>query len=179
MKFPEIETRNFNLRRFAASDVNEVFRALGNPQVTKYYGVHYNSLEDCNAQMEYFNEVETSGKGFWWAVCNKDGILLGAAGLYQHQPQHRKAETGFWLLPEYHRQGIMHEVMPAICLYGFYVMKLRRIEAFVEKGNEASVLFLQELGFKNEGLMRDAEIKNGAFISIHVFSLLASEHQFA
>jgi ribosomal-protein-alanine N-acetyltransferase len=86
--------------------------------------------------------------------------------------QHKKAEIGFWLLPDFWGTGIMSEAIRLVCDYGFSQLGLHRIEAFVETKNINSKNIMEKMQFTNEGTMKDAEIKNAEFISLDLYAKL-------
>ncbi len=175
--FPEIRTSNLFLRRFVSDDLENVFRGLSNKDVIRYYGVSYETMESTKEQMTWFEDLEETGKGIWWAVCSPENkIFYGAGGLNSVNNEHKKAEAGFWLLPEFWGQGIIQEAMPLICKYGFENLGLHRIEGFVETDNKKSKRALEKLGFKLEGTMVDCEIKNGKFISLDIYAFLKMQN---
>ena len=134
--FPIIKTERLLLRQFIAIDLENVYKGLSDPEILKYYGVSYKTLEDTKAQMQFFVDLEKEGTGIWWAVCSLDNkTFYGAGGLNSLNKVHKKAEIGFWLLTEFWGQGIMTEVMPIICNYGFDNLELHRIEGLVETDN--------------------------------------------
>ena len=95
--------------------------------------------------------------------------------MYKYMPEHKKAELGYWLLPRYWGQGIAVEVIGEVIRYWQQKKVLHRLEAFVETQNKGSVRVMEKAGFTLEGTMRDCEIKWGKFISLHIYSLLATE----
>ncbi|MCB0582845.1 MAG: GNAT family N-acetyltransferase [Phaeodactylibacter sp.] len=172
--FPALKTSRLLLRQFRQEDIHDVFHGLSHPDVIKYYGVHFDTLEATQEQMNWFVSLETDRTGIWWAICRAEGgDFLGAAGFNNWSHEHRKAEIGFWLLPEYWGKGIMSEALPLVCDYGFGKMGLHRIEAFVESENQNSKTAMSKLGFRLEGTMVDCEIKNGRFISLDIYACLA------
>lgn len=161
------------MRPFTESDLELVFRGLSHPDIIKYYGVSYDSLEATRAQLEFFSDLEKNGTGIWWAICSADNKkFYGAGGLNGLIHAHQKAEVGFWLMPEYWGKGIMQEAMPLICNYGFRELGLHRIEGIVETENENCKRAMAKLGFVHEGTMRECEIKHGRYISLDIFALL-------
>jgi ribosomal-protein-alanine N-acetyltransferase len=170
-EFPVIKTNRLLLRQFVDSDLANVFKGLSHPDIIKYYGVSYDSLEAAKKQMIFFADLERNETGTWWAICSTDNkIFYGAAGLNNLSKTHKKAEIGFWLLCEHLNKGIMTEAIPTVCDYGFDKLGLHRIEAFVETPNENSKKLLLKFNFQHEGTMRDCEIKNGNFISLHIYA---------
>jgi len=174
-EFPTIRTNTLLLRQLVDSDLENVFKGLSHPEVIKFYGVSYDTLEATKAQMKFFADLEKDESGIWWAICSFDNKeFYGAAGFNNLIKQHRKAEIGFWLNPDYWNKGIMTEVIPLICQYGFDQLGLHRIEGIVETENKNSKKVLEKLDFRYEGTMRDCEIKNGKFISLDIYSKLAA-----
>lgn len=171
--FPTIKTERFLLRQFVESDLENVFKGLSHPDIIQYYGVSYQTVEDTKEQMKFFADLEKNGTGIWWAVCSADNTTFyGAGGLNNLSKVHKKAEIGFWLLPNYWRQGIMTEILPLICKYGFENLGLHRIEGMVETDNWNCKKAMQKLRFNHEGTMQDCEIKNGKFISLDIYAKL-------
>ena len=165
----EIKTNRLLLREIIDTDIENIFKGLSHPQVIIHYGVSYDSLEATKEQMSWFAEPEQN----WWAICSKDNATFyGAAGLNGISTEHKKAEIGLWLLPEFWGKGIMKEVMPLICEYGFSELGLHRIEGFVESENENCKKAMSKLDFEYEGTMRECEIKNGEFISLDIYAKL-------
>lgn len=178
LKFPIIKTERFLLRQFIKSDLENVFKGLPHPDIIKYYGISYDSLASTNLQLEYFKNLEVNGTGCWWAICSLNNkTFYGAAGLNNLLIKHKKAEIGFWLLPEYWGQGIIKEILPQIYNYGFQQLKLHRIEAQVETENINCKKLLAKLPFQLEGTLRDCEIKNGKFISLDIYSILNEKNE--
>ncbi len=171
-----LKTERFLLRRFKNDDLEKVFQGLSNPEVIRYYGVSFSSLEATREQMAWFEELEQKETGAWWAICSlEDQSFTGAAGFNNVSKEHRKAELGFWLLPEFWGRGIIQEVLPVICEFAYTKLNLHRIEAFVETENTASAKALKNQGFRHEGTMVDSEVKNGRFISVDLFARLENE----
>ncbi|MEX1192604.1 MAG: GNAT family protein [Brumimicrobium sp.] len=165
----EIKTSNILLREIIDSDIENIFKGLSNPQVIEHYGISFDTLEATKEQMKWFSESEQN----WWAICSIDNTTFyGAGGLNNISDEHKKAEIGLWLLPEFWGQGIMKEVMPLICDYGFDKLGLHRIEGFVESDNENCKKVMTKLDFEYEGTMKECEIKNDKFISVEVYAKL-------
>jgi len=169
-----IKTDRLTLRTINRTDLDLIFIGLSNPEVIKYYGVSYESKEAAIDQLKWYAELERNGTGKWWAICNNDRQeFLGAIGLNDIIADHQKGEVGFWLLPKYWGNGYVSEALPFVLDYGFREMKLHRIEGIVESGNSNSSQVLLRHGFTHEGTLKDSEIKNGNFISLEIYSLLA------
>jgi ribosomal-protein-alanine N-acetyltransferase len=174
-EFPIIRTNRLLLRQFVNTDLEDVFRGLSHPDIIKYYGVSYDSLEATKTQMDFFAELEKNETGIWWAICSADNkIFYGAGGLNSLKKEHRKAEIGCWLMPEYWGRGIMIEILPVICEYGFDHLGLHRIEGIIETENKNCKKAIEKLSFTYEGTMKECEMKNGKFISLDFYANIKS-----
>ncbi|WP_037374090.1 GNAT family N-acetyltransferase [Salinimicrobium xinjiangense] len=173
MAFPNIKTTRLNLRQITEADLENIYSGLSHPDVIKHYGVNYSSLEATWEQLEWYAELERTHTGLWRAITLAEtGKFCGAIGYNNLSREHKKAELGFWLLPEFWGRGYVQEAMEAVLEYAYQKLKLHRIEAFVETENISSQKALQKQDFQQEGIMRDSEIRNGRFISVAIFSKL-------
>lgn len=173
-----MKTERVTLRKFRSDDLDNVFRGLSHPEVIRYYGVSFQTREDTLEQMEFFENLENEGTGIWWAVCSADGkVFYGAGGINNINREHRKAEVGFWLIPEFWGKGIMQEAMTLICRYAFEELGMHRLEGFVETENLNCKKAIEKAGFMYEGTMADFEIKNNRYISIDIYALINSSER--
>ncbi|UZD22878.1 GNAT family N-acetyltransferase [Algoriphagus halophytocola] len=171
-----LKTERLMLRPIVASDIDAVFKGLSDPEVIKYYGVNFQSLEATKEQMSFYEDLKKNGTGIWFAICSLDNtVFFGAAGLNDLNQEHKKAEIGFWLMKEFWGQGIVVEVLQLICNYGFDVLGLHRIEGFVESNNLKCKRAMSKLDFRLEGTMIDSEIKNGEFISLDIYAKINAQ----
>ncbi|HET7003648.1 MAG TPA: GNAT family N-acetyltransferase [Puia sp.] len=172
--FPVYRTGRLLLRHFTESDLENVYLGLSNPEVIKYYGVHFKTLEETRKQLEWFANLERDETGIWWAVCSTDNLTFyGSVGVYYLNKESGKAELGFWLMPDFWGKGIITESLQLAIEHGFNKMHLKKIEAEVETENEKSKNVLKKLQFIHTSTKKDCEIKNGRYISLDIFTLEA------
>lgn len=168
-EFSILKTNRIQLRKITESDLENIYNGLSNSDVIRHYGISFSSLEATKEQMTWFAD----SKQCWWAICSIDNkTFYGAGGLNDLSKEHKKAEIGLWLLPEFWGKGIMTEVMPLICNYGFEKLGIHRIEGFVETENQNCKKAMAKLDFQHEGTMKDCEIKNGKLISVDIYAKL-------
>lgn len=171
--FTEFTTKNLLLNTIDGKDRENIYLGLSNPAVIKYYGVNYSSLEETEEQMNWYTNLLKSNAGIWWAIRNRNtSDFLGAIGINDLHPEYRRAEIGFWLLPEFWGKGFIKEAAEKVIQHLFKELKIHRLEAYVETENINSSKVLKKLKFQHEGRMVDSEIKNGHYISIDLFALL-------
>lgn len=170
---PSLSTSRLLLRKITDSDLHHIYKGLSHPEVIPYYGVQYDSIEATKSQLQWYQQLETDDTGIWWAICSPNNEhFYGAIGFNNWHKEFKKAEIGFWLLPEFWKQGFVAEALAVVCDYAFTTMQLHRIEAQVEPENIASKNSLLKFGFIYEGTLRDCEIKNNQYISLDLFAIL-------
>ena len=174
--FPVLNSERLKLRQIMQEDLENIFNGLSHPEVIKYYGVSYKTIEETQGQIDWYKQLEENKTGIYWAICSFDNsIFYGAGGLNNIDKANKKAEIGFWLLPEFWKKGLMQEAFPLICKYGFNHLNLHRIEGFVESKNLSCKKSIEKMEFVFEGTMRDCEIKNNKFVSIDMYSKLKTD----
>lgn len=172
----ELRTTNYLLRNIIETDIHDIFKGLSHPEVIKYYGVSYQTLEATQEQMAWFRNLQKDETGIWFAICATDNSkFYGAGGFNSLDKQSKKAEIGFWLLPEYWQKGVMSEVFPELSKYAFSTLDLHRIEGFVDSENLACKAAMKKLNFVHEGTMRQCEIKDESFIDLEIYARLRTD----
>ncbi len=171
-----LQTERLQLRPVQPTDAEFILKGLSDKRVTQFYAVHYDTHEAVQEQMQFYHNLIETGTGMWWVFSLKgETELIGACGFSSIEPENRKGEIGFWLLPDHWGKGYIPEAARAITKYGFSELNLHRIEAIVEGGNDQSEKVLQKAGYTYEGRLRDREIKNGKFIDLVYYSILKEE----
>ncbi len=173
-----MKTENFYLKEIESEDIHNIHKGLSDPEITKYYDVHFPTLEATEEQMQWYSDLKKNGTGVWWSINGiHDHSFRGACGFNGLDKQHKKAEIGMWLLKEYWGQGILKEIMPKLFELGFTDLGLNRIEGFVVNENYKCKSALEKINFTHEGTMRECELKNDKLISVDIYSILKSEWQ--
>lgn len=173
-----MNTDNYYLKEIVSSDIHNIYKGLSNPEITKYYDVHFPTLEATQEQMTWYANLKKEGTGLWWGIYGTDdNQFRGAGGYNSLEKEHRKAEIGLWLLKEYWGQGILKEVMPKLFECGFNTLGLNRIEGFVHNDNSKCKKALEKINFTYEGTMREWEYKKDKKIDVDIYSILKNEWQ--
>jgi [ribosomal protein S5]-alanine N-acetyltransferase len=171
--FPTLRTGRLLLREIVSTDIEKVFEGLSHPDVIKQYGVSYKTLDATKEQMDWYAHMIKEDEGRCWAICSLDNTeFYGVITLPFWKKEHRKAELGYWLLPQYWRQGFVTEAAETVIKYAFSEMGIHRLMAEVEDDNAASIASLKKLGFQYEGTQRECEIKEGRFLNLEMYALL-------
>jgi RimJ/RimL family protein N-acetyltransferase len=86
-----------------------------------------------------------------------DRVVIGGAAI---TPFPGGFELGYWLGKDYWGAGLGTEAARGATDFGFGVLGMRRIDAFVFDGNPASVRLLEKIGFHYVGLSEDAPARH-------------------
>jgi ribosomal-protein-alanine N-acetyltransferase len=170
-----LETERLLLRPMRREDTPFVVRHFMDPVVYRYLldDEPITSEADAAAIVDFYVNVPSETRCRWVLTRKADGAPLGTCGYHGWSRQHRKAEIGYDLSPQWHGQGYMREAVAELLRYGFAAMRLHRIEAQVAVGNVRSAHLLLRLGFAREGLLRDSSFSSGRFHDHELYALLS------
>ena len=168
---------NLQFRDFDEGDLSVIASAMGDPQVTRYYGLettHTDALAIAREQLGWYRELDAEGAGWWQAIC-LNGQPIGAIGAYDRDEDGDSAELGYWLLPSHWGQGVMRSALPQCLPSVFQQLNLHSLVAYVEPENQTSIKLLTACGFAYEGLLRECTRRGDDYVSLQRFSMLARE----
>ena len=82
---------------------------------------------------------------------------------------------GYWIGEEFASRGYMYESISTLLPYIFHQIKLNRIQAYTLEENNASRKLLENLGFKNEGILRKSMKINSVWRDHILYSKLYTD----
>lgn len=175
--FPVLTTERLVLRSFIPKDAQALLNMRTNDRVMKYLGRDkMKNIAEANTFIQKVRKDANENKTIEWAITLKaEDKLIGKLGFWRIVTQHRRAEIGYNLMPEYFGKGIMSEAVSAVLKYGFQVMKLHSVEANLDPDNLKSVQLLNRNGFVKEGHFKESYFYNGIFSDTGSYGLLHSE----
>ena len=101
--------------------------------------------------------------------------LVGIVGLEACVHLHRSCELGYWLRKEATGRGLMTEAARAALDFAFHQMGAHRVRVAASTENHKSLLVISRLGFRFEGILRQAEFCNHKWLDHAVFGLLSTD----
>lgn len=166
------------LRMFEESDTNAVFAlvdrnreylrrwliwvdASDSPEITRQHIT--------NSKRLYENK-EAMSAGIWL-----NSELIGAIGVVGYEWHNRVMEIGYWLSADQQGKGIMTRAVSALIDDAINNLGMNRVEIHCASGNVRSRAIPERLGFKPDGVMREAGLINGQFVDKVIYSMLAGE----
>ena len=122
--------------------------------------------KDADEWLNMVSENEAVTGVFRSIIC--EGKLIGSISVEKKDDD---AEIGYMLLNEYANKGIATEAVKQICPIAFNTLSLEQITAYVFQPNIASTRVLQKNGFKYNGTIQNAVVKNGEACDLLAFGL--------
>jgi ribosomal-protein-serine acetyltransferase len=116
----------------------------------------------------------SSNQGFQTAIWH-NGQIVGIIGYHHLEWANRSTCIGYWLDERYQGRGFMTKACRALVDYAFDEWKLNRIEIRCAEGNRKSRGIPERLGFRAEGLLREAEWLYDHYVDHVVYGMLAKD----
>ncbi len=173
--FPVLTTARLILREPQPTDADALFRVRSNPALMEFIPRPVaRTPADAATVLTMMSDGLARGEKINWAITRPaDDELIGVIGYVNIYPEHHRAEIGYILRDDCHRQGLMSEALAAAVAYGFAEMKLHSIEAIIRPANTASRTLIERHGFVLEGAFKENCYFNGAYLDSLVYSKLA------
>jgi ribosomal-protein-serine acetyltransferase len=105
----------------------------------------------------------------------KTRAIYGVVGLEVFAHLHQNAELGYWLRKDVTGRGLMTEACRQLLTWAFSRLNMHRIRVAAATDNHASLRVIQRLGFRFEGIAREAERCNGRWLDHAIFALLVTD----
>lgn len=172
-RLPILETERLRLEPLLASDADQLFPIMGDPEVMAYWDVA--EIDDPDIVAEIVGSQVRgmqAGRSVYWAMRRlADDAFLGSCDLSDVDRWHRRAEVGFMLGREAWGQGYALEAMQTVVAFAG-ANGIRKLVARTHLGNRRSEALLTKLGFAEEGLLRGHVLRDGERRDCRLYGLL-------
>src|SRR3954447_25739959 len=84
--------------------------------------------------------------------------------------------AGIWLHPAHRGAGLGTQAQAELASLFFRHTTTHRVEAATDVENVAEQRALERAGFRRDGTLREAQWRDGAYHSCHLYSRLRSDH---
>src|SRR6202142_4284209 len=171
-----LHPERLTLRSFALSDIPALMPLIGAREVaaTTLRIPHPYTEADAQDFIADTQEDFSSGSGLRLGIVLRESdTLCGGVGL-RIEPDHRRAELGYWIGVPYWGNGYATEAAQAVVKYGFETLHLHRIFPSHYTNNPPPARVLKKIGMRSEGTQRAHIFKWGNFLDIDPYGMLAS-----
>jgi ribosomal-protein-serine acetyltransferase len=117
---------------------------------------------------------QAGDQGFVCAIILR-GRMVGLVGYHPIRWSNKSVELGYWLSRDAVGQGIMTRCCRVLVDHAFFVLGLNRVAIPVAVGNIRSRAIPERLGFKQEGVTRDAEWLYDHFVDHVLYAMLKKD----
>lgn len=133
------------------------------------------SVEDSRAFVELTLRQFAQSNGFHAGIWYQ-GEFAGVIGHHRIDWTNGATILGYWVGERYQGKGLVTRAVQAFLHHAFVEVKLNRLEIRCALGNDRSRAIPERLGFKPEGMLRDAEWLYDHFVDHVVYAQLAREY---
>lgn len=103
----------------------------------------------------YLNGLRADNRDGFFVVVKQTDSLAGVIAISEIvRGAFQSAYLGYYALEPHAGQGYLLEGLQKVIAHGFGKLKLHRLEANIQPGNERSIALAEGLGFKREGYSR-------------------------
>jgi RimJ/RimL family protein N-acetyltransferase len=149
--------------------VNE-FNTIGNPK----------NIEETRQNITPFIEAKEKSPQYkygWSITTLENNEFIGMAGVNLSNDRFRIGEIFYKFLPNHWGKGYATEVSGKIIEFGFYTLKLHRIEASFATQNIRSRRVLEKCGMIKEGIARKILPIRGNWVDACLYSIIEDEYR--
>ena len=165
--------------------------------------IHIRTIKetDLNALFDFVNDVDSQGaflpaaltseiklrsqyaeNGFisdaseQYLITNKSDVIIGSIWAFKSVPYFDAIEVGYQIFDHENRgKGYAGEALIAFHQYLFETKQVNRIELRIASENEASEKVALRVGFKLEGVNREAAYSKGRLHDMNIYAMLRRE----
>lgn len=164
---------NIAIRPIEQSDIERIALLVNDRDIAKTTSrlPYPYTISDAKKWFDYISRTESEHS---FAIADKK-TFLGVIGLV-HEPEHQRAELGYWLGKQYWNQGITSIAVEMMLGYAFQILKVNKVYAYVYGENTASQKVLNKNGFKLEGNLKQHTVRMGMIHDLMIFGLLREDY---
>ena len=180
VRFRPVETKRLQLFPLDATDTRELWSAVESSRP---------HLEPWLPWVPFNTDLDSSGRYAEASAADWDAAratrfsirdrathrFLGVIGLESFAHLHESVELGYWLRIDSWGKGLMTEAGRGVLDWAFGSVNAHRVRVAAATDNHPSLSVIGRLGFRFEGIARQAERVNGRWLDHGVFSLLVTD----
>jgi ribosomal-protein-serine acetyltransferase len=131
-------------------------------------------VEDTRAFIRAARAQASQNNGAQLAI-RVEGQIAGIVGHHQIDWRNRLTSLGYWIGSRFQGRGLVTSATRSLVTHAFRVARLNRVEIRCAQANQRSRAIPQRLGFREEGLLGDAEWLYDHFVDHVVYAMLARD----
>jgi RimJ/RimL family protein N-acetyltransferase len=171
------EGERIRLRAREEADLEEMYRWINDWETVQYLASRYPRSRKVEREWLTAGDPAFGDTAFIVETLG-EGQPIGWLGLHEMAPEHREAHLGIAIgEAEYRDGGYGTDIMRTVARAAFDVMNLNRIELTVYDWNTRAIRVYEKVGYKREGLLREAMFRAGKWHDLVLMGLLRGEER--
>lgn len=167
---------DFSLRPFEEDDAQELYELIDANRDYLARWMPWAAGQTLEGTLEFIRATrrQLAGNDGFQAAIVREGRIAGACGFHAVDWHHRSTSIGYWLAEREQGRGIMTRSVRALVDHAFGEWELHRIEIRAAPENTRSRAIPARLGFREEGVLKDAERVGDRYLDSVVYGLVAT-----
>jgi ribosomal-protein-serine acetyltransferase len=166
-----------DLRLLDEGDADELYRLIDENRAHLAPWLPWAAGHTREATLEFIRQTQrqaAANDGFQAALVS-DGEIVGVAGFLGVNWPHGSTTIGYWLSERHQGRGLMTGAVRDLIEHAFGEWDLHRVEIRAATENVRSRRIPERLGFREEGVLREAERIGERYNDLAVYAILAPE----
>lgn len=149
--------------------IDDFYEWASDPEVTRY--TIWEAYQNKQDALDFL--INVAEKHPYFKAIYYQGKVVGSITLDKGKGSNScKAELGYVLSRKSWGKGIATEAVKLVISSGFEDLDIRRIEAYVDPTNMASIRILEKSGMENEGLLKNYIVFKGNVCDRYIYSMI-------
>ena len=173
MVFPNMSSIRLSLREHFYTDANDYYNLFSDESAVRYYGRNpIESLSEARSEISALHTKYLKSELIKWAVIlDSESVYIGCVGIKDFINYHHCGTLSCIFSPKYWHCGYASEALKLVIRYAFEILKLNRIQVYVDPVNVRAMSLFKKLGFSCEAVLQEYEFERGCFIDIAILGL--------
>lgn len=171
--------KDFNLRPIEPKDIDALYVMKNAPEIASLLGGFSAGYSMADIRDWIDNHRKRNDEIIWAISRSTNDDCVGHVGLYKIDHRVRSCEYAILIgVQALWGEGLGTKCTRYAINYAFSELNLNRISLSLLKENIRALALYRKLGFNEEGLLRQAQFKNGRYLDVILMSLLKSEYNY-
>jgi RimJ/RimL family protein N-acetyltransferase len=171
-----IETTRLVISELALGDIEEARVLHNEPETLKWLSDA--RVVSTSEQLKWFENLQKSSSSKRYiARAKANNSLIGVFRFDNFDRQNSSAMVGLDIAVQFRQLGFAREIYEALLPYFFATFSLHRLSLITLENNSPAIQLYEGLGFKQEGILREAVRRDKRFVNAIQYALLESDYE--
>jgi len=163
------------LSPISPDDLDLYMQWANDDEVTQYFGID-SQIMSITQEKEFIEKAMKSGNNFS-IVDLETNKLIGNSNFHAEDLKNRRVQLGIMIGDKnYWSRGYGSDALQLMLNFGFNVRNYNNIALYVSANNPRGLACYEKVGFKKQGVKREAEIRGNKKYDLYYMDILASEY---